>query len=620
MARILLAEGHSETRELLAGRLAEAGLDVVQAADVARAWEAAQAGRPDLVVLSADLDDCVGLATRLRAADPRVLVVAVDRQHLGEARGVHALLPLRAGAYVADPTSPELVEKVRQLLAQRAAGGKSPLRGAALVLSREPAARGEVKTGVVARLLHQLWRNRSNGILVLEEPGRTRRLLVLLGAPVAVVSDDPGEAMLRWLRDQGRLNAAAHDAVLEAMASGQPAVEALVAAGVLDQGEPLQATLRAHQKALAVRAVAVRQGQWRFHAGAEHAAEVQPLELLPLQIILEGARGGIPARHFAEALRAVTDAYPARTAEFDALLPAAGLGGADLRLALAIDGSLSTRAFVESRGAADMKDALLLLWFLSMVGAVAFHQAPAGEAPAEAPAAPRRPPLPAERAEALRQAALRIVPGSYYHALGVDIAADAAEVERAFREVGSRWHADQFAAYDTGDLSDLLAAVQDKVNAAYRVLSSDEKRRGYLSFLLLRFELSGVRRPGIDVDAEVAFKRGERALRERKPAAALGALREAARRNPREPEYAALLAFATLHDPTLGPAERAEEARRAARQALELAPEHARTRAVAALAEAAAGDRAAARKHVAEGLRSHPDSELLKKVAERVRA
>jgi tetratricopeptide (TPR) repeat protein len=401
------------------------------------------------------------------------------------------------------------------------------------------------------------------------------------------------------------------------MAGGLSAGAALIAAGVLEPGEPLQATIRAHLKATVIRAVGQKDGRWRFHAGAEFATEVQPVELLPLQPILEGARAGIAAKHFADALRAVSDAYPVRSGDFQQILPAAGLGSADLRLALGLDGRTRTRDWLEARRS-EMKDALSLLWFLSLVGAVAFHEAPeADDGYGKAPSR-RRKALPADRAEAVRQAALQILPGTYFHALGVDLAADGAAVERAYQAVASRFHPDGFAEYEVGDLGDLLSAVQDKVTAAYRVLSNDERRRAYLSFLLLRFELAGIRRPGVDVDAEIALKRGEHALRGRRSAEAVQALREAVERSPKEPEYAAMLGFAELFDPVLPRSERIAEARRSARRALALAPEHPRGAAVLALAEEAGGDVAEARRVVLAALKAHPQSELLKRVLHRL--
>lgn len=617
MRRVLLAEGHGPTREFVTESLSGAGFEVLLARDPDHAYELYASQRPLAVVLGADFSPVAdgGLARRLREADPRVLVVVADQEHLGKARGLQALLPLKANAYVANPTKRELVEKVQQLVAQR---GSSALRGAALVLSRAASARGDVKPGAIARVMHQVWRALSDGILVLEDGEVERRLLFLRGVPVACQSTDPAESLVGWLAASGRLDDSQRQAALEGMAGGLTAGAALIAAGVLEPGEELQAALRAHLKATTVRAVGAREGRWRFHGGPEFQGEIHPVEILPLQAILEGARAGIPVRHFADALKAVADAFPTRTAEFQRLLPAAGLSSGDLRLALALEGKVSTRAFLDARQK-DLKEALSLVWFLSLVGAIAFQDEAAGGEGPQAAAAPRRKkPLPFDRAEAIRQAALQILPGTYFHALGVDVASTGEEIGRAYQDVASRFHPDAFAEWDVGDLEDLLSAIQDKVTAAWRVLSSEEKRRAYLSFLLLKFELTGARRPGIDVDAEIALKRGERALLKRRNAEAVSALHAAVERNPREPEYLAMLGFAELFDPVLPRSERIAEARRCARKALSLTPDHPRATAVLALADELAGDAAEARRVVLAGLKTHPASAVLKELLHRL--
>jgi tetratricopeptide (TPR) repeat protein len=367
---------------------------------------------------------------------------------------------------------------------------------------------------------------------------------------------------------------------------------------------------------MVVRAVALREGRWRFHPGPEFAAEVHAVEIMPLPAILEGGRAGVAARHLAESLKAVMDAYPARTAEFQQLLPLCALSSQDVRLALSLDGRDRTRDWLARQR--DLQPALSLLWFLSLVSAVAFQDEPApADAYGPAPARKKQP-LPFDRAEALRQAALQILPGTYFHALGVDIAAEGEEIERAYHDVASRFHPDAFSEYDVADLEDLLAAVQDKVTAAHRVLSSEEKRKAYLSFLVLKLELTGARRAGIVLDAEIALKRGERALLSRHNALAVQALRAAVEANAKEPEYHAMLGFAELHDPVLPATARREEARRCARRALALAPDHPRATAVLALAEAEDGAIAEARRLVLDGLKAHPASEVLKRVLRRL--
>jgi tetratricopeptide (TPR) repeat protein len=383
---------------------------------------------------------------------------------------------------------------------------------------------------------------------------------------------------------------------------------------VLEPGASLQDAVRAHLRASLVRAVGAKDGRFRFHPGDEFSGEVHAVEVSGLATALEGARLHLPAKLFAAIVLENADRYPVRTGDFQAIVPAAALESRDLRLALALDGRTTTREFVEAR-ATDLKDALSLLWFLAGVGAVAFREAPerADAAYGKAPAR-RQKTLPADRAEAVRQAALQILPGTYFHALGLDVAADTEEVERAYHEVASRFHPDGFAEYDVGDLADLLASVQDKVSAAYRVLADPEKRRAYLAFLVAKLEASGARRPGIDLEAEIALKRGERALRARKTSEAVRALAEAVERNPREPEYLAMLAFARLHDPALAALDRGQEARKAARRALALAPDHLRALVVLALADAALGEPGDARKTVLAALRLHPGSDLAKRV------
>jgi Flp pilus assembly protein TadD len=79
-----------------------------------------------------------------------------------------------------------------------------------------------------------------------------------------------------------------------------------------------------------------------------------------------------------------------------------------------------------------------------------------------------------------------------------------------------------------------------------------------------------------------------------------------------------MLAFAELFDPVLARTDRAQEARRAARKALALAPDHPRASAVLALAEEALGGVGEARRIVLAALKVHPASAVLKQVLHRL--
>ena len=626
MPRILVAEGHAPTRDFVQRSLVEAGFEVLAATDPRSAYELFASRRPDAVVLGADFANGEGpeLVRRLRDADPRLVLVVADKEHLGRARGLPSVLPLGANAYVPDPTRRELVERVSRLVEQATAArppprARHPSRPALPALPGEPEARGELKVGVVARLVHQIWKARTDGVLVLEEGGAERRFLFAHGAAAGFWSRDAAESLLRWVTSEQNVPDAALETSLEALAGGLTPGAALVAAGVVETGEPLLALLRSHLRARLARAIGSREGRWRFHAGCEVGVEGVALELpAPLQPVLEGARASIPAHHQLGALRAVTAAYPVRTADFQALVPAAALGASDLRLALSLEGRVTTREWIDARRT-ELRDGLSLLWFLSLTGAVIFPDAQVAATPVTARPGPRRRrALPPERTEALRQAALQIVPVSHFRALGLDVTADTDDVERAYHEVAQRFHPDGFAEWDVGDVEDLLVAVQDKVSAAYRALSSAEKRRAYLGVLVRRLEINGQRRPGLDPQAEVALFRAERALRARRVTDALAQLRLCVQLAPREPEYQAVLAFATLLDPVLNGEGRAVEARKLARKALALQPDHPRATAALALAEERLGATGEARRVVLVGLRTHPLNPVLREILHRL--
>ncbi|MCM2334970.1 MAG: response regulator, partial [Anaeromyxobacteraceae bacterium] len=219
MPRILLAEPHDATRAAVRDALAAHGHEVLMAPAGTDPADLFAAQRPDAVVVAADLPDAEGLARRLRQVEPRLLLLVADKDHLGQARGIQAVLPLRANAYVPDATGPELGEKLSLLLSQQAAA-RARLRGVPLLLSRTPAAQGEVRPGVVARLVHQIWRSLSEGVLVLSGDGPERRLFFQRGVPVAVESEDPAEALAGWLGEAGRLDDEARRAAEDFLAGG----------------------------------------------------------------------------------------------------------------------------------------------------------------------------------------------------------------------------------------------------------------------------------------------------------------------------------------------------------------------------------------------------------------
>jgi tetratricopeptide (TPR) repeat protein len=358
------------------------------------------------------------------------------------------------------------------------------------------------------------------------------------------------------------------------------------------------------------RMVGLRQGRFRFHAGNELLALVQPLEIPPLAHLLAGARAHLPLRTFVAALLPDRARFPRRAEAFAELVPQMSLGPRDLRIALDLNGALSTDEILQARRG-QLREVASLLWFLRLVEAIAFDETRGAQAPGALPPLPaeKLKPLPAEQIAEIRESALAVLPSTYFHALGVDIAATADEVERAYLKITEQLHPDRFAGFDLAEVEDLLAQVQDKLAAAQRTLSSPEKRAGYLEHIFSR--AGGLRggRPML-VAGEMAMMEAQRALAGRRVHESVERARQATQAAPREPDFAAHLALLELLDRGRSDVERRSVARRAAKKALALEPESARAMVALALVAREEGDLTEARKQVLAALKLRPRMEL----------
>ncbi|HEY3448068.1 MAG TPA: response regulator [Myxococcales bacterium] len=613
--RILVVEHHAPTRDLLGEILGQAGYQVLAMAEAARALEAFSCERADALVVAVDLPRLQGstLGKLLRAQEggARLPIVAVDRGHLGKAQGVGAILELQANAYVSGANQPkELLAKLAQLLAG-AARAPRPLGGIAATLARPPVSSGEMKARTLPSLVVSWHRLARDGVLVIAHHELTRRVFLSGGAPVACDSTSPQDAAARQLAAAGLLTNEQHEKVLDLQRDPQISLRsALVAIGAAVEGEKVTALLQRGAGAQVAQAYGMLEGRFGFYAGTEFAHEVPELPIPALSPLLEGARRSWPARAFVSALAPHLGRFVRRSASFGTDLPALQLSTADLKFALALDGSQTLRQLLSNPG--ELGHALPLLWFLSLAGAVEHLDEPAGT-PGSSPATPgrRKKSLPAETAVQLQSEAVRVMTTSYFGALGLDVTADLEDVEKAWREASSRLHADRFSEYELGPIADLLASVQDKLGAAHRVLSDEKRRKEYVAYLLSRADAPRLAAP--HVEAEIALKRGERRMKEGDWSGARQAFEKAVELNPREPEYYGWLAWATFQEGQGPRPERAKVALRHVRKALSLNPTLHRLQVIAAILSAEAGDAAKARGQLLKLLQSTPDSELAKK-------
>lgn len=625
MKTILVAEHHRPTLEHLQAALKQAGYEVHGISDPATAMEHFVAEHPDAVVVAVDFPRVDGshLGQLIRANErgARLPMLAVDKGHLGRARGVSAILEMKANGYVADPLkNTELLSKLGGLLQTSATppAEQQPEGGLHKTLGRPPVISGELKGAPLPALLHSFYRLRRDGVLVVAFRDLTRRVFFRGGGPVNYDSTARQDSLPRWLVEKGDLSEKQAEQMLAGLTSGLRVGAALAETGSELAGEDLLQKLRDYTREKSSQVVGMREGRYAFFAGDEFRDQVASVEVPPLAPVLDGARRMFAIRLFAQALKGHLAEFPRRAAEFSQDLPALGLNVQDLKVAMQMNGRIPLRDLL-AHGRGELRQTYSLMWFLKLTNVVTFSKTPvaavagdpgAAGSSADLIAPRRKKPLPKERLDELREAAVKIITGSYFRVLGLDIAADTDAVERAYHEVAARFHPDSYAEHDTSEIKDLLDSVQDKLAASYRVLSTDDKRRSYLQYLLSRLDVG--RTGDMNVDAEIALKRGEAALKRSDLRTALRAFEEAVSRNPREPEYYSYLAWATYKGAGGEAKDRAKTAQKLLKKALGLNPYLERAIVISAIIDGETGDTSGARRRLLKVLEMNPGSKIAK--------
>ncbi|SEU05432.1 Response regulator receiver domain-containing protein [Stigmatella erecta] len=621
---LLLAESHPPTLEHLTGLLSQAGYTVRAVSDPASAMEHFAAGNPDVVVLSVDLPRLegghVGQLIRAHRQGGRVPLAIIDKGHLGKARGLAAVADVKVDAYIPDPLKPgELAPRLEALVS--AAKAVAPTTGIEVLFSRAAVVAGDLKGYPLPALLHVLFRQRRDGMLVVASRELSRRVFFARGGAVNFDSTSSQDGLPAFLLERKLITPAQAEPLVQALGSGLRIGAALADAGVEAAGEELLQILRDYTRDRVAQVVGMREGRFAFYAGDEFQREVATVEIPALAPALEGARRAFPLKVVAAPLRKHLGEYPTRSPDFSKDLPVLGLDTEDLKIAMQINGRLLLRDLL-AYGRGDLRSGYSLVWFLQLTGALTFSPTPVvveGEALSAFPevlAKRKRKPLPAETAAALREGALKIITSSYFRSLGLDIAADGEGVERAYNETAMKFHPDAYAEFDLSDLEDVLDSVQERLSASYRVLSVEEKRKAYLQYLLPR--LNAGRVSTIHVEAEILIRRGATALKRKDYRTALQVFEEAVDLNPREPEYHCYLAWAT-YLATTGPLkERAKAAQKVLKRAFSLEPQLERAHIISAIIDNDLEDDSAARKRLLRVLELNPQSQLAKAALRKV--
>jgi DNA-binding response OmpR family regulator len=269
---LLLAESHPPTLEHLTGLLAQAGYTVSAVSDPVSAMQHFVADNPDVVVLAVDLPKLEGghVAQTIRSHSQggRVPIVAIDKGHLGKARGVQAVLGLKVNAYIQDPLKlGELVSKVNELVL--AAEAVAPTKGIEAMLARAAVTAGDLKGYPLPELVHVLYRQRREGVLVVAYRELTRRVFFARGGAVNYDSTARQDALPAFLLERKIVTEAQAEIVVQALGSGLRIGAALADAGVEAAGEELLEILRDYTRDRLAQVVGMREGRFAFYTGDE---------------------------------------------------------------------------------------------------------------------------------------------------------------------------------------------------------------------------------------------------------------------------------------------------------------------------------------------------------------
>ncbi len=547
---------------ILARAFREQGYQVETAHDGESALQQIRASRPDLVTLDIMLPRLDGFAV-LKA-------IRTDGED-------HLPVILLSGAR----TTPEYDARAKDLLVDALLTKPVPLKRLLAVVGKiAPKADGGPArpvdlSGSFAELpfpvlLHHLHGMRATGVLRVQNKKKKKLVQLRNGQLVSVRSNMVKETLGHLLVSSGTIGwDALHESVRRVKEGEGLQGQILKAMFMLDD-EDLARALHNQSEQKLLEVFEWSQGTYRFQQGARIRGEAAGLKCTPATLILEGVRDRTPIDAIDDYLAEKGELYPVPSGSpfhvFQSLEVDAALEDV---IGLA-DGSESVASLAEGD-----EERRRMLFGLIATGHVELEHArakklqlPRGRVAAE------RVHVVDGRAEGkhlervrseLTELAERFQGEDAFAMFGLPKGADDLAIRRAYAELARRTHPDRYGT--DGDVVRRLAEeVFDRVTRAYHSIATEADRQ--------RTERE--RRENEDLEegqqalrAELAFQRGEKAMRAGFHREALSHFSEAVEAYPEEGEYHAAYAWALyLEDPS-----RLVEAKKCALKGKKLAPD-----------------------------------------------
>ena len=426
-----------------------------------------------------------------------------------------------------------------------------------------PVDRGDFRTRTFPQLLADLHRRRATGALLLRRDRVKKIVFVRGGAPESVKSNRLSECLGRVMVRERMISEADCEESLQRMkASGRQQGTVLIEMGCISPHN-LRYALELQLRLKLLEVFGWTRGEFQFNPRAQPPAETVRLQMSTAAIVYEGVKRSYDGTRLRDALGEVAGKYvhPAEDPLFAA--QDMSLGEEESGLLALMDGSRTVRE-LRRRGPLSPLDADRFLYALlanQMVELRTERRTGPPPAPVKAAAAP----VPADRPwdddeevleledevpatddeghlrERLLGALAAMRRMDYFELLGLRPDAPAEAVRRAAVEL--------LREYDfsgSGEVLGLAQQIADLVGLAHDTLVDPRARERYRTELRsggVKHEVGAA--VGRMLEAESAFRRGEQLLAAGDVPAAHSAFSEAARLQPEEGEFLALLGWTT---------------------------------------------------------------------------
>ena len=449
----------------------------------------------------------------------------------------------------------------------------SRIGGKGSVLPTSTELSGSLEEIPFAPLLHQLHGLRATGVLQVQRGKRKKQLQLRAGSPVAVKSNLVNETLGHLLVATGTITWDVLHESMRRMQKGEGRQGQILKAMHMLDDEDLARALYNQAREKLFELFTWPRGSFRFHRGARlRGANALSLRGSTPEVILEGIRWRVPLEVIDSYLRENARCRPVPGRSPFYRFQAAPWSELDRAWLERFDGRLRLGEVVgEEEEVRRSVYALLTLERLEL----GEGRSPAGARHLRSKRA--RPPLRGkvrrlvERRRKVQDGEQRVANAPLPQAairselaemaerfrsldcfgiLGVDEAAGDAEIREAYAELAKRTHPDRFAAEGTAVLR-LAEEVFGQIARAYETVGERQQRLTYLRDRKMRERDAAELEEGHRaLRAELAFQKGEQALRARSYAEAVACFRAAVEAYPKEGEYQAYYGWALyLVDP-----------------------------------------------------------------------